>query len=179
MRKYVHTVVILLLCVVFFFLLISRTDNTPTLQTCPDDAKLCPDGSVVGRIAPLCDFSSCPNTHTATHTDSMINVTTPSPNQTVTSPVLITGSARGNWYFEGSFPVSIVNWDGLIIGSGIATAQDNWMTTEFVPFTATISYEIATGTPYSRGSLILKKDNPSGLPENDDAREIPIILNPQ
>ena len=27
-----------------------------------------------------------------------------------------------------------------------------------------------------RGSLILKKDNPSGMPEHDDALEIPIFF---
>jgi hypothetical protein len=27
---------------------------------CTMDAKVCPDGSYVGRVAPTCDFSACP-----------------------------------------------------------------------------------------------------------------------
>jgi len=28
---------------------------------CPEDAKICPDGSTVGRISPSCDFAPCPS----------------------------------------------------------------------------------------------------------------------
>jgi hypothetical protein len=28
---------------------------------CTTDAKLCPDGSYVGRIPPYCQFATCPN----------------------------------------------------------------------------------------------------------------------
>ena len=92
----------------------------------------------------------------------------------IESPVTITGKARGNWFFEASFPISIVNWDGLIIGQGIAQAQGEWMTEEFVPFEAKITFDQVTYK--NNGSIILQKDNPSGLPENDDALEIPIFF---
>jgi hypothetical protein len=46
------------------------------------------------------------------------------------------------------------------------------MTEDFVPFTATIEFE--TPDYGDIGALILKKDNPSGLPEHDDAYEIPV-----
>jgi len=29
---------------------------------CPEDARICPDGSSVGRIPPECDFEPCPST---------------------------------------------------------------------------------------------------------------------
>lgn len=92
----------------------------------------------------------------------------------IESPVTITGKARGNWFFEASFPISIVNWDGLIIGQGVAQAKGEWMTEEFVPFEAKITFDKATYK--NNGSIILQKDNPSGLPENDDALEIPIFF---
>lgn len=148
----------------------------PSVNTAPDavactmDAKICPDGSAVGRTAPNCEFAQCPP---ATQ-DIYIQI--PQEGTTISSPVTITGTARGKWFFEGSFPVSIVNWDGFIIGEGIAQAQGEWMTENFVPFTATISYTLASGTPHNRGALILKKDNPSGLPEHDASIEIPVIL---
>ena len=92
----------------------------------------------------------------------------------ITSPVKITGEARGNWFFEASFPISIVNWDGLIIGQGVATAKGDWMTEDFVPFEANIGFDKVTYK--NNGAIILQKDNPSGLPENDDALEIPIFF---
>lgn len=106
----------------------------------------------------------------------LIRLTTPLPNETITSPLTIKGEARGNWFFEASFPVVVTDSDGLVIGQGAAHADGDWMTTDFVSFTATIEFKTSTSTTAERnnGSLILKKDNPSGLPEHDDALEIPI-----
>lgn len=98
----------------------------------------------------------------------------PRPNQEISSPLKIAGQARGTWFFEASFPVFLVDWDGLIIAQGIATAQDDWMTEDFVPFEATLEFEKPSYK--NNGGLILKKDNPSGLPEYDDALEIPIFF---
>lgn len=106
----------------------------------------------------------------------LIHINSPRPNQTVSSPLTITGEARGNWFFEASFPVFLTNWDGLIIAQGIAQAKSDWMTTEFVPFEATLIFTVDKNVYSNNGSLILKKDNPSGLSENDDALEIPIVI---
>lgn len=111
-------------------------------------------------------------------THDQIHLTSPLSGASVSSPLTITGEARGNWFFEASFSVYVTDWDGKIIGQGIATAQGDWMTTDFVPFTATITFATAdiSGHYSDKGTLILKKDNPSGLPEHDDALEIPIRL---
>ncbi len=108
--------------------------------------------------------------------DDLIVVTSPLPGATVSSPIKITGKARGNWYFEASFPITLTNWDGLIIAEGYATAQGEWMTTEYVPFTATLNYTLPPETPYRRGFLILHKNNASGESQFDNAIEIPINL---
>jgi len=76
--------------------------------------------------------------------------------------------------FEGDFPVILTNWDGEIIAEGYATAQGDWMTEDFVPFTVEIIFKISDNWPNNKGTLILRKDNPSGLPENDDALEVPV-----
>ena len=114
--------------------------------------------------------------------NDLIQLHTPRPNQIITSPLEITGEARGHWFFEASFPVILTNWDGLIIAEYYASASDEWMTEDFVPFTSTLEFEspYKKGDPdfFKRGTLILKKDNPSGLPENDDALEIPIVFAP-
>ena len=104
----------------------------------------------------------------------LINITTPRPNEIIKSPLTIKGQARGNWFFEGSFPVILTDWDGLIIAQGIATAEGEWTTTEFVPFSATLEFKAPAFK--NNGNLILKKDNPSGLSKNDDALEIPILF---
>jgi hypothetical protein len=110
----------------------------------------------------------------------LIRLSSPRPNMTIGSPLTISGEARGYWYFEASFPVILTDWDGKIIASHYATAQGEWMTEDFVPFTSNLTFEspYKEGDPdfMKRGTLILAKDNPSGLPEHDDALEIPVIF---
>ena len=106
----------------------------------------------------------------------LIRISNPRPNQVIKSPLTITGEARGTWFFEASFPVVLANWDGLIIAQGIAQAKSEWMTTDFVPFEATLTFTVDKNVYSNRGALILRKDNPSGLPEHDDALEIPVVI---
>ncbi len=106
----------------------------------------------------------------------LITVTSPLPGSTVGNPIQIQGTARGFWFFEASAPVTVVNWDGLIIGEGYITAEGDWMTEEFVPFSGIVSYTLPADSYSTRGAIIMKKDNPSGLPENDKALEFPIEL---
>ena len=102
----------------------------------------------------------------------LIIVSDPAPLEEIASPLTVTGAARGYWFFEANFPVVLTDWDGKIIAEGYATADSDWMTEDFVPFTATITFTAPTDNP--RGILILQKANASGLPEHDDALEIPI-----
>lgn len=104
----------------------------------------------------------------------LIRIDNPRPNQEIESPLSIRGEARGYWFFEASFPVVLTDGDGLIIAQGIATAQGEWMTEDFVPFEAALEFEKSEDN--DKGTLILRKDNPSGLPEYDDALEVPIIF---
>ena len=100
----------------------------------------------------------------------MITVATPQPNQVVTSPLTVTGEARGPWYFEASFPVKLVDAQGNLIVQHYAQAQGEWMTGDLVPFSSTLTFTTTAKT----GFLILEKDNPSGLPENADEIQIPV-----
>ncbi|MFA5386231.1 MAG: Gmad2 immunoglobulin-like domain-containing protein [Candidatus Paceibacterota bacterium] len=95
-------------------------------------------------------------------------------NDEISSPLTITGKIKGTWFFEGSFPVILVDWDGKIIAQVPATAKSDWMTEDFVPFEAIINFQKPSYG--EKGSLIFKKDNPSGLPQNDDAIEIPVVF---
>jgi len=105
----------------------------------------------------------------------LIQVMSPQPSDTISTPLIVIGEARGNWYFEASFPVSVVDAAGQTIGQGYAQAQGEWMTTDFVSFQS-IPIEFTAQPSGSMGKVILHKDNPSGLPENDDQLEIPIVF---
>jgi len=106
----------------------------------------------------------------------LIRLDYPFPNQEISSPLEITGHARGPWYFEASFPVFLLNSKGDIISEGIATAEDDWMTENFVSFRVLLNFDIPKSEKGKVGRLIFKKDNPSGLEENDDSLEIPVIF---
>ena len=113
-------------------------------------------------------------TPTATVTvvkSDLIKVSSPLPSQEIESPLEITGEARGYWYFEASFPIHLLDGNGIEIAVAPAQAQSEWMTTDFVPFKLVLLFDKPT-TP--TGTLVLKKDNPSGLPEHDDEIRIPV-----
>jgi hypothetical protein len=105
-----------------------------------------------------------------------IKVTKPQPNQVVESPLIIEGEARGSWFFEGVFPIMLLDSNGNAIARHFAQVQGEWMTEDFVQFKAQIEFEKPATTT---GTLILEKDNPSGLPENDAKIEIPVRFNSQ
>jgi benzodiazapine receptor len=138
---------------------------------CTMDVKQCPDGSYVGRVPPNCDFAPCPK-------EDLIQVETPKANEIISSPLIIKGKARGSWFFEADFPIVLTDWDGRIIAESYATAQGEWMTEDFVPFEGLLEFEKPEiiGEFAKRGTLILQKDNPSGLPEYDDALEFTIFF---
>jgi hypothetical protein len=105
---------------------------------------------------------------------AMILVDSPAPGSIIVSPLTVSGKARGTWFFEGDFPMVIIDASGNVIGQSYCTAQSPWMTTEFVAFEGKITFK----RPDSSGKavLLLKKDNPTGKPEHDDAIEIPVRI---
>ncbi len=99
-----------------------------------------------------------------------IQVTSLKNGDIITSPLHIEGMARGTWFFEGDAPVLLVGVNDRILSEGYITAQGDAQTEEFLPFIGRIEFDDVTGS----GSIILKKNNPSGLPKNDDSLEINI-----
>lgn len=100
-----------------------------------------------------------------------IQVYTPASNAKVTSPVAIIGKVPGNWSFEASFPVQLKDSNGNSIATGTAQLLGDWMTDQLVPFSVQLTYASTTS---GNGTLVLQKDNPSGLAENDDSVSIPV-----
>jgi len=106
----------------------------------------------------------------------LVSITSLTAGQTVTSPITIQGMAPGYRFFEATAPVSLTNWNGLIIEEGYITATEDWMTGAMVPFEGTLTYTVDPNRANDNGALILHKSNPSGMRENDAAVEIPIHL---
>lgn len=104
----------------------------------------------------------------------LIRVGVPSYLAHISSPLSISGEARGTWYFEASFPIVLTDLNGNVIAQHYAEAQSEWMTEDFVPFKATLEFKKPAST--TKAILILKKDNPSGLPEHEDEIKVPVIL---
>lgn len=103
--------------------------------------------------------------------NDFIEVENLNANQKIVSPLAIEGKARGNWFFEASFPIELTDESGKRLAIAVAQADGEWMTTDFVPFRATLEFKKPDA---DRGWIIFKKDNPSGLPENDAEVKIPI-----
>ena len=111
-------------------------------------------------------------------TSDLIVVELPFPGAVTDKEFSVIGKARGYWFFEASFPIEVLDKDGKSLAIGIAQAQPdpvtgeiNWMTENFVPFKADIKVPTVYIGP---ATLVLKKDNPSGLPENDASISIPV-----
>ena len=106
-------------------------------------------------------------------TDDLIVVNLPFPGAVVGKKFSVLGKARGNWFFEASFPVVVLDKNGNVLASGPAEASGNWMTTDFVPF----KIDLKVPESYMGGAvLLLKKDNPSGLKEGEASISFPIII---
>jgi hypothetical protein len=125
-----------------------------------------PEKNGGGNVAPSTSSTSTGPLH------ERVVVNAPVLGETVGKTFTVTGEAPGNWYFEASFPVQVRDLDNNKVGQGIAQAQSDWMTTEQVSFKAAVTVAGYSGS----ATLVLLRDNPSGLPENDDSLSIPIVI---
>ncbi|MDO8600669.1 MAG: PQQ-dependent sugar dehydrogenase [bacterium] len=119
----------------------------------------------------LITYDQQPTTNNNEMKDDLIRITTPKSDAVVQSPLVVEGEARGNWFFEADFPVRVFDEDGTELGVGIARAEGEWMTTDFVAFSATVQFRMSKG---SRGTVVFQKNNPSDLPEYDAEIRIPV-----
>jgi hypothetical protein len=101
----------------------------------------------------------------------LVRVSAPLENALVASPLTVSGQARGSWFFEATFPVVLLDADGKELAKHYAVADGEWMTEEFVSFTAKLEF----AKPAARaGTLVLERANASGLPEHDAEHRVPV-----
>ena len=101
----------------------------------------------------------------------LIEVMQPQAHAVLDSIAVIKGKARGYWFFEGDFPIELVNEDGKKVLETYISANGEWMTENFVEFEKELLFP---DTLKGSFRLILHKDNPSGLPQHADSLIIPI-----
>jgi hypothetical protein len=168
MRTFIAVLVIAILAIVAWRLFFVGP-NVNDFATCREAG-----GQVMESYPARCVWDGVTYTQVVEGTDhEMVDVTFPDTNSLVTSPIQVTGYARGGWFFEASFPVKVTDLDGNVLGQGVAQAKGDWMTDDFVPFTASVTYDRGSA---QKGYVVLEKDNPSGLPEHDDSLKIPVTF---
>ncbi|MEP6260630.1 MAG: Gmad2 immunoglobulin-like domain-containing protein [Gillisia sp.] len=96
--------------------------------------------------------------------NDLLRVENPQRGQLVTSPLKITGEARGYWFFEANATVELLDGNMNQISETYTTAMGEWMTEDWVPFSGTLAFEKPAT---ENGFLVLHKANPSGLKEHE------------
>lgn len=91
----------------------------------------------------------------------------------IASPSTLSGKIDRSWVFEGSFPVSLYDDNNKLLFQGTGLAP-NWTvgTDKYTDFKIDLKFTSATDSGY----LLVKNDNPSGLPENTKSIKIPVSL---
>lgn len=174
MRIFITTLIILAIIIIGAFL-IWPADNKktavadydacvaagyPILESFPEQCRT-PDGTVFIKSPDRVEEVS----------NQPIRVRNVSDNQVIESPFVVRGEARGNWYFEATFPITLLDANGKKLAETYATAQGEWMTESFVPFISEpLTFTSATAT----GTLVINNANASGLPENSKELRIPV-----
>lgn len=149
----------------------------PALESYPRQCNT-PDGrnfteiiETVATTTPPITSTSTPVSTSTPQAPSQIKNISIKSGQSISSPVTIHGEAKGPWYFEATFPIQIKDSNGKILVDSYGTALGEWMTTDFVPFEATLTFPAPTT---STGNIIISNANPSG--DNDKSLEVVIPI---
>lgn len=162
-------IVILLVAAGFFFWHFQNDPQTITItdfKSCEEAGGVLIDGDPVKCQAPDGTIYEAENS-----AEPEVIVDMPAYGAVVTSPLKVTGRARGTWFFEANLPVTLKDSNGKVLAQKGFQAIGEWMTEDFVEFEGTL--EFATPTT-ELGVLLIEKDNPSGLPEHDAAFAVPV-----
>jgi len=179
MKKLVVLIVLFLIIALGWYVLTQGNKNSTTPTPLPNQATNFDECAAAGNpimesYPPQCSANGQTFTQEIGNEleySDVIQVTSLRPNQLIASPLTITGQARGTWYFEANFPLELQDANGTVLVTAFGTATGEWMTEDFVPFTAELTFTQPT-TP--TGNLIIKNSNPSGLPENEKTLRIPV-----
>ncbi len=103
----------------------------------------------------------------------LVRVRTPAPGAVVTSPFTVEGDARGAFYFEAAFSVTLVDARGRLLTRAIAHADGVWQTNHWVPFRAELGFPAGAA---GAATLVFDAANPSGLASHARTLRVPVRL---
>lgn len=109
------------------------------------------------------------STPTAIKTDDgSISISTPQNGTTITPPFMVQGQAKGFWFNQGLFPVTIYDTEKNVVMKTYAIAQGDWSDQEkLVPFKVTVD-AFDTQPTKKAGHIAFKKANATaGLPNSE------------
>ncbi|MDO8602176.1 MAG: Gmad2 immunoglobulin-like domain-containing protein [bacterium] len=134
MNKNYFIIGVIIVIAITAFAVIQNKNIPDNLIACTMEAKLCPDGSAVGRQGPNCEFAKCPDLPDTIQAAN-IKVYSPRPGDPVADPVIIVGEAR---VFENTFNYRVKDATGAVLGQGFnnALAPDIG---QFGPFSVALS----------------------------------------
>lgn len=168
-KKYIQIVVLVALAGLALFV-IKRQPKTMTQQA-TDFASCEAAGGQIQQSEPLqCTINGKTFTEILNPEPEVV-IDKPQFGDLVSSPLTVSGKAKGFWFFEASMPVTLKDDQGNVLIQAPATALSDWMTSDYVPFSVTLDFNPGDA---QYGVLIISKDNPSGLPENDASVAIPV-----
>ena len=175
---------IIILCVIAIVAIIIRVSNKSATVVSSESTNIAdnptvsttPNSPTKGNQVSTTPASVGKMIYEPTSAKDMIRVDSPLVNATLyaSSPIKVSGQALGRWFFEASFPVLLTDASGKVISTGRATAGSTWMTDSYVSFLGYITY--VKQVSGSHGYVILKKDNPSDLSQNDASVKIPVTF---
>ncbi len=170
-NRYLQALILIALAVAALFLL-SKKSEAPTVAVTDFGSCQIAGGEINHGDPVTCKMPDGSTFEEEEHPEPEVVLDTPQYGALVKSPLVVTGKAKGTWFFEANLPVTLkdVENNKVLVQVG-AQAQSDWMTTEYVPFTATLNFDPGTA---QYGVLVIEKDNPSGMPEFDSSFAIPV-----
>ena len=103
--------------------------------------------------------------------DAKATILSPDLSKKIQSPLKIKGKIDSSYFFLFVFPITLKDANGKILSTTVTHAESEWTQPGLIPFSTIIIFKTPE-TP--QGKLILSKDNPSGLPENDATIEFEV-----
>jgi len=104
-----------------------------------------------------------------------LEIYSPKIGESVNSPLKIIGRVKGGWFFEGSFPVKLMDKKGNIFAESYASSiNGDWMNGGWIEISANVSF---LNQSITEGFIVFEKDNPSGIDAYDYSVSMPVKFN--
>jgi hypothetical protein len=102
-----------------------------------------------------------------------IFIVLPRPGDSVSPLITISGTARGDWFQQGTFTAEVIASNGDVLVRNQIPAKGNYMTTEMVQFSSQVQVPPNHTGPMT---VVLRNDNPAGHPIPDRSVSMPVVV---